>query len=162
MGDPWRTLAAGAAAGTLAAAVQAMAGKAYERGMLPRGEDSDVAPRLVHRISEEAGHDASRAEAWVAGTLFHFGYGGFWGAMYGLARERWRVPPTAGGAALGAWIYLITFPRWGGAVRTGTVAPAGVRSERMTGFAVLVTATFGLATAAAYEMLRGGEDGGEG
>lgn len=153
-----RALAAGALCGMAAAAVQAAVGKSYERLLLPPGEDSDLAPRLVHRASEEAGHDASRAEAWTAGTLFHFGYGAFWGAAYAAVRERWRVPPVAGGAALGGWIYAITFPRWGGAVQTGTVRPPGRRSSRMTGFGVAAALSFGLTTALAYEAVRPGED----
>ena len=151
-------LAAGALAGMAAAAVQAAVGKSYERLLLPPGEDSDLAPRLVHRAAEEAGHDASRAEAWTAGTLFHFGYGAFWGTAYAAVRERWTVPPPLGGALLGGLIYAITFPPWGGAVQTGTVAPPGRRSSRMTGFAAAATLSFGLTTAFTYEALRVDDD----
>lgn len=153
-----RALALGVTAGMTASAVQAAVGKSYDRLLLPPGEDSDLAPRLVHRIAEEAGEHASRAEAWSAGTLFHFGYGAFWGAAYAAARERWAVPPLVGGALLAGGIYAITFPPWGGAVQTGTVRPPGRRSSRMTGFAAAATLSFGLTTALAYEALRVDDD----
>ncbi|HEV2146434.1 MAG TPA: hypothetical protein VGR37_03370 [Longimicrobiaceae bacterium] len=157
-------IARGAAAGVAASVAQAALGKSYEKLLLPPGEDSDLAPRLVRRIAERAGERVSHAEKWALGTAFHLGYGAFWGAGYAAARERWPVPPLAGGALLGGFIYVITFPRWGGAVRTGVVRPPDRRSDRMTAFGALVTLAFGVMTALAYEGMRAPDarDGGAG
>lgn len=148
------TIVKGAAAGVAAAALQAALGKLEELLLLPPGEDADLAPILVDRLARRAGYGTSPAERWTAGTLFHFGYGAFWGAAYAVAREQRQLPPAAGGALLGTVIYLITFPRWGGAVRTSTVPHPSERSAGMAIFGVSVTASFGLATAAVYEGLR--------
>lgn len=73
-------LAAGALAGMAAAVMQAAVGRSCDRLLLlPPGEDSALAPRLVHRMAEEAGEDASRARAWSAGTVFQVGDGAFRG-----------------------------------------------------------------------------------
>ena len=54
---------------------------------------------------------------------------------------------------LGAVIYLITFPKWGAAVLTGTERPAGARTPRMTFVAASVAMAFGIATGLIYDVL---------
>ena len=147
-------MAAGAAAGVVGSIAQAAIGKAGEIAFLPEREDSNFAPRLVDRLAERVGYDPSPAAEWVMGTAFHVGYGAAWGALYALARERRRMDPWAGGAAMGALIYGITFPGWGGAVQTGTERPPRRRSWAMEVVAASVTLGFGIPTALAYERIR--------
>lgn len=144
----------GAGAGIAATLVQTAVGKTYDALLLPPGEDSHLAPRLVDRLGRAVGADPSEPEEWALGTAFHFGYGCFWGAGYAAVRERTSIGPWLGGALLGGLIYSITFPRWGGGVRTRTVRPPERRTDRMTAFGATVTAVFGMTTALTYEALR--------
>ncbi|HEX7120243.1 MAG TPA: hypothetical protein VF212_15720 [Longimicrobiales bacterium] len=145
----------GAGAGFLAAFPQAALGELEERLFLPPGEDADIAPRTVHRLSLLlTGHRLSSPAKWVLGTAYHFGYGAAWGIMYAHARERVRFGPVLGGLLLGAVIYGITYPRWGMGVLIGAERPPGERSRRMTAVAWSVAVGFGIATAAIYERLR--------
>jgi hypothetical protein len=149
-----RDLLHGALAGAAAAVPQAMVGKTEELALLPPWEDSNIAPRLVDRVGTRIlGEHPSEVENWVLGAAFHFGYGAGWGALYAAATHRRRVPPLVGGALLGTLIYGITFPRWGGAVRTGVERSPERRSPQMTVVAWSVTLSFGLATAGILEWL---------
>lgn len=153
-GSALRAVLAGAAAGVVGSVVQAAIGKCEEIAFLPEREDSNLAPRLVDRIAGRAGYDPPAAVEWALGTVFHLGYGATWGGLYALARERHPVDPWAGGAAMAGIIYGITFPRWGGAVQTGTERPPRRRSWGMEAVAASVTLGFGLSTALTYERLR--------
>lgn len=145
----------GAAAGVMATIVQAAIGKTEELLVLPEDyEDSNIAPRLVDRMAGHFGYDPSLATEWALGTAFHLGYGATWGTLYAISRERYPVEPLLGGTALATLIYLITFPRWGGAVRTGTERPPRRRTRAMELVAVSVTLGFGVSTAVIYEQLR--------
>jgi hypothetical protein len=147
-------LVAGAAAGVLAGTIQVVIGKTEEIAILPQHEDSNFAPRLVDRLASMIGQDASKTTEWVLGTAVHFGYAATWGALYALARERYPTNPWVGGAALGGLIYLITFPSWGGAVRTGTERRPESRSWAMEVVAASVAVGFGLSTSLIYESMR--------
>ena len=149
-----RTMLVGAAAGMVGSVVQAAIGKTEEIAFLPDGEDSNIAPRLMDRLGRRVGYDPSPAAEWALGTMFHVGYGAAWGALYALARERHPIDPWVGGAVMGAVIYGITFPRWGGAVKTRTERPPRRRSWAMEVVAASVTLGFGLPTALTYERLR--------
>lgn len=144
----------GMGSGLAAGVLQVMVGKAEEKLLLPSGEDADIAPRLVRRLADDLGRRVSGPTAWALGTAFHFGYAAVWGALYALARERFRFSPLVGGAMLGGLIYGITFPSWGGAVQTHTERPPRERSRRMTFVALSVATAFGLSTAIVYERLR--------
>ncbi len=144
-------------AGLGASVIQVMIGKAEEILILPPGEDSNIAPRLMARLAEDVGEDLSEREKWALGTAFHLGYAIFWGGAYAAARERRPVSPLLGGGLLGALIYGITFTRWGGAVQTGTERPPEARSEQMTIVAASVALSFGITTAYFYERLREGK-----
>lgn len=147
-------LVRGAAAGVIACVVQTTIGKTGETLFLPAWEDSNIAPRLMQRMAEQAGQDLPPASRWMLGTGFHLSYAMTWGMMYAAARERRPVHPLLGGVMLGGLIYGITFPRWGGAVQTHTERPPGQRSTQMTAVAVSVTLSFGMATALVYEKIR--------
>lgn len=149
-----RVVTRGAAAGVMAGVIQVTIGKAEDILLLPPWEDSNLAPRLVDRLGKMVGVSLPSSAEWALGTAFHFGYGAFWGASYAAVRERWPVHPAVGGTMMGGLIYGITFPRWGGAVQTGTERPPQVRTSRMTFVAASVTFGFGLATAYLYERIR--------
>lgn len=149
------TLARGAAAGVAAGIVQVALGKAEDVLLLPPRENADFAPRLVKRLAKGVGVHTSEMAEWALGTAFHFGYAAFWGAGYAPARERSGVHPLAGGTLLGALIYGMTFPRWGGAVQTGVERPPRRRTPQMKFLVASVTLGFGLATAFVYERIRG-------
>lgn len=153
MAADWQTaVTRGIAAGLVAGTVQVLVGKAEEWLMLPPWEDADIAPRFVHRlVLRYFGVDMNPPARWVLGTAYHYAYGAAWGALYGIARERFRFAPLAGGLALGGIIYGITFPRWGSAVQSGTERPPSQRTAGMEVVAVSVALTFGIATALAYE-----------
>lgn len=150
------TLAAsrGSAAGVLASVVQVAVGAAETALFLPPHEDANIAPRLVDRMARDLGRELSLEAEWVLGTLFHFGYGAAWGAIYGLVEERLEPHPLVGGGALGALIYAITFPRWGGAVQTQVERPPEARTRRMTFVAASVAMTYGIATAYAVAAMK--------
>jgi hypothetical protein len=156
--SPWTPLT-GALAGLVAAAAQVAVGKAEEVLLLPPGEDSDIAPRFVERLAEHAGKSLPDSWRWALGTLFHFGYGTSWGALYALlegwlAARRRAPPPLLGGAALGAVLYALAFSRLGMAVQTGTERPPARRPAAKTAVAWAVALTFGLVTATLTARLR--------
>jgi hypothetical protein len=147
----WTALT-GSLAGLVAATAQVAVGKAEEWLILPPGEDANVAPRFVQRLAERAGQPLPASWRWVGGTLFHYGYGAIWGALYALlegwlaARHR-APPPLLGGVALGAALYALAFSRLGVAVQTGTERPPQRRPASKTAEAWSVALTFGLVTA---------------
>jgi hypothetical protein len=147
----WTSLA-GSLAGLVAATAQVAVGKAEELLILPPGEDANIAPRFVQRLAERAGRSLPDSWRWALGTLFHYGYGAFWGALYALlegwlAARRRPPPPLLGGAALGAVLYALAFSRLGLAVQAGTERPPERRPAAKTAMAWSVALTFGLVTA---------------
>lgn len=140
----------GALAGLAGGVPQVLLTKIEEKLFLDGGEDADLGPRLIQRMAERMGKPLPEDVKWLAATAFHFAYAAAWGTLYAAASRRRPLHPLVGGLALGGLIYAITFPRWGGAVRTRTEPPPGARSARKE--VVLATATFafGLGTALAY------------
>lgn len=143
----------GAIAGVAASVPQAVVGKVEEILLLPPGEDSNIAPRLVDRMARRLGQNPSREEEWLMGTIFHLAYGAGWGAMYGLSARKLSPGPLLGGTTLGSVIYGLTFPRWGGAVLTDVERPPKQRTPQMTFVAWSVALTFGIATGLMYDRL---------
>lgn len=148
-----RTLAVlrrGIEAALAASVPQVLVAKAEEKLFLPAHETADIGPRfieeLAHRLEQELPEDSK----WLAASAFHFGYATFWGSLYALLYERRPVRPFLGGLALGGFIWLITFPPWGGAVLSGSERPPGQRSLRMEIVMGSAAFTFGLGTALLY------------
>ena len=145
----------GALAGLAASTVQVMVGKAEEI-LLPlrRDEDADIAPRMVGKVAENVGVGTTKATRWTLGTLFHFGYGMLWGMGYAAVvekiEEKQPVHPLVGGTLLGSIIYGITFPNWGGAVKTRTERPTHMRSRGMQVVTWSVAFTYGICTGLFY------------
>ncbi len=115
------------------------------------GEDADIGPRFVERVLRRFTRRRVREDTkWIGASAFHFGYAIFWGACYALAYHRWRPHPLVGGGVLAAIIYAITFPRWGGAVVTGSEPAPGRRSWRHALVLATAALTYGLGTALLY------------
>jgi hypothetical protein len=110
----------GALAGTLAATVQVAVGWLLDRWLLPRGHDNNIAPRLVNRTLRRTRHRTNAVREWVLGTLFHYGYGLGWGALFGILRRRSRLPNPVLGGLLGSAIYALAFSEVGVGTATGT------------------------------------------
>ena len=117
---------------------------------MPPGEDADIGPRFIERIARLQRLRLREDTKWLAASAFHFGYAVFWGGLYAFAHRRWRPHPLLGGTVLGALIYGITFPHWGGAVLTGTERPPDRRSWRKELVLATAAMTFGLGTALLY------------
>ncbi len=145
-----RPLKRGIEAGLLASVPQVLLPKLEERLLLRRNEDANLGPRFIERLARMAGRPLREDTKWLAASTFHFGYATAWGALYALAHRRWRPHPALGGAALGALIYAITFPHWGGAVLTGTERPPHLRSWRVELVLATAALTFGFGTALLY------------
>jgi hypothetical protein len=145
-----RPLKRGVEAGLMASVPQVLLAKAEERLLMPRGDDADLGPRFIDRLAEMAGVRLDEDMRWLAASAFHFSYAVFWGLAYGLAHRRWRPHPLVGGTALGALIYAITFPHWGGAVLTGTEHPPQHRSWQKELVLATAAMTFGFGTALLY------------
>jgi hypothetical protein len=145
-----RPLKRGVEAGLIASVPQVILAKVEEKLLMPRGDDADLGPRFVDRLADMAGLRLDEDTRWLAASAFHFGYAVFWGLAYGLAHRRWRPHPLVGGTALGALIYAITFPHWGGAVLTGTEHPPQRRSWQKELVLATAAMTFGLGTALLY------------
>ena len=142
----------GAAAGLGASVIQVVIGKGEEKLLpLPDHEDANIAPRLINRVAEQAEIKLSSRHHWVLGTLFHFGYGAFWGAGYALAVRDREVSPLVGGTLLGGLIYALAFPRWGAAVVTKTERPPEKRTAKMNIVAWSVALSYGVATGLLYQ-----------
>ena len=140
----------GIEAGVLASVPQVLIPKLEERTLLKGRESADLGPRFVQTLARHAGHPLREDTKWIAASAFHFGYATFWGALYGLAHERWHMRPWAGGLTMAALIHLITFPSWGGAVLTGTEAPPEDRPWRLELVFATAPLVFGLGTALLY------------
>lgn len=115
-----RSAVVGALTGVFASTFQVAVGWALDRWLLPSGHDSNIAPRLVNRVLRRTGRRPGLIRAWVLGTLFHFGYGIGWGALFGVLRRRLDFPPLALGGLLGSVIYLLAFSEVGAGTKTGT------------------------------------------
>lgn len=151
---PLPTLLRGSTAGMAGSLVQAAVGAGESALFLPEHEDANIAPRLMDRLARDLGEELPLSAEWVLGTIFHFGYGATWGMLYALLDEELDVHPAAGGSVMGAIIYAITFPRWGGAVQTQVERTPGRRTRRMTFVAASVALAFGLTTAYTAHALR--------
>lgn len=148
-----RTLASlrrGAEAGLLAGIPQVLIAKLEEKLFLPRDEDADLGPRLIEALAARAREPLPEDIKWLAAAAFHFGYSGFWGALYATLFERHPVRPWVGGLALAGVIHLLTFPSWGGAVLTGAEPEPRNRSWRKEAVLVSAPLAFGLGTALIY------------
>jgi hypothetical protein len=144
-------------AGVVASLIQVVVGKVEDKLFLPHRENADIAPRLVQRLAQRAGHSLPHVHKWVLGTIFHEAYSVFWGAAYGVAYAavggRRVVPWPVGGVALGTLLHQLAFSPWGAAVQTGTERPPHRRTWRMSVVTWSVALTYGLVTALVYERL---------
>lgn len=140
----------GIEAAVLASIPQVILPKLEEHVLLEEDESADLGPRFMEALAKRAQKPLPEDLKWLGASAFHFGYASFWGALYALLQERRPVSPWIGGLSLSGVIHLLTFPRWGAAVLTGTEDPPRDRPWRME--VVLATAAFcfGMGTALLY------------
>ena len=134
----------------LASIPQVIIPKLEERLILNKNESADVGPRFIDALARRMETPLPEDVKWIGAAGFHFGYAAFWGGIYGLAQERWKVRPWLGGLALAGFIHLITFPRWGGAVLAGSEKPPAERPWRMEIVLASAPLVFGMLTALFY------------
>lgn len=144
------SLRRGVEAAVVAGVPQVLLSKLEERLFLRRHGEADLGPHLIEALASKLKRPLPEDTKWLAAAVFHFGYSAFWGAAYALAYERKPINPWLGGLALAGLIHVITFPRWGVAVLTGT--EPSPKDRPWAKEAVLVTAplSFGLGTALLY------------
>jgi len=140
----------GVESAVIASVPQVLIPKIEERLFLSPKESADLGPRFIEALAQRAEKPLPEDVKWIAASGFHFGYAALWGGLYGLIQEKWQVRPWIGGVALGAFIHLITFPRWGGAVLTGTEKKPEQRSWRKEVVLASAPLVFGLGTALLY------------
>lgn len=122
-----------------------------EEWLLLRGtESADLGPHFVEALARKAQQPLPEDVKWLAASAFHFGYASFWGATYALVQDRVGMRPWIGGLSLAAFLHLITFPSWGGAVLTGSEDHPRNRPWRMELVFVTAPLAFGLGTALLY------------
>jgi hypothetical protein len=134
----------------LASIPQVIVPKIEEKLFLPEGEDADLGPRLVEALAARLGKRLPEDVKWLGAASFHFGYAAIWGVMYALVQQRVRMNPWLGGAALSGFIYAITFPDWGGAVRCGSEPAPRFRSWPKEIVLASAPICFGFGTALLY------------
>lgn len=113
-------------------------------------ESADVGPRLIQALASRANRSLPEDVKWLAASAFHFGYAAGWGGLYALLYDRRPLHPLVAGAALGSLIHLITFPRWGLAVLTGTEDHPDYRTWRVEAMLATAPLAFGLTTGLVY------------
>jgi len=113
-------LLTGAALGALAGAVAGAAMEPLTTSLTKRAPDS--ANRREKAVTDRIGGPptvkaAEKAAAAVgttipprrrtlSGEVVHYGFGTFWGAVFGALASRWRPLPPGAGAALGVLLWL--------------------------------------------------------
>lgn len=146
----WRVLRRGIESAVVASVPQVLLAKAEEKLLLSEDESADIGPHFIEELAARASQELPEDIKWLGASAFHFGYAATWGSLYALLQERLRTSPLLGGLALGGFIYAVTFPHWGGAVRIGSERPPGERSWRMDLVMASAAFSFGLGTALLY------------
>ncbi len=144
----------GAETGFCAATIQACVGEAIDGRLLPRGRLADRAVGLVEAALDEPREQKPTPPVFLSAAAFHFGYGAGWGALYAVARERWRVPAVAAAGLQAAAIYTAAFSRVGLGVRLGSEPQPSRRRPGELAYQLVVAGTFALANAVLYEIVR--------
>ena len=84
-------------------------------------------------------------QQFVAGTLWHLAYGGFWGLLYALWRGSLPVPPLALGPAHGLLVWAVG-PGWL-VPKMGLMLPPMRQRPRTTALVAGIHAAYGLIVA---------------
>ncbi|MBA3658623.1 MAG: hypothetical protein H0W67_03415 [Gemmatimonadales bacterium] len=151
LGEAVRT---GALAGLGGAAAVTTANLIEQQLFLPRNEPFEIEPIEVAKTeARNAGHPLSTGGQWAAGTAAHLAYSALWGAIYGVAQRRLRLPHLLHGVVFGEIIWALNYPRWGILPQRGILPPAGERSRTRALIPLGTHAVFGLATAALFQLL---------
>ncbi len=121
-----------------------------EEHLLLDNDDADLGPRLIAALATKVERPLPEDMKWLGAASFHFGYAMFWGMVYAVIQDRAQINRWIGGIGLSAFIYLITFPRWGGAVLAGSEKPPRKRSWKRESVLATAPLAFGLGTALLY------------
>jgi hypothetical protein len=144
----------GVGVGIAAGVPQVLVTQAEARLMGLHGDEADIGPRFVHRVSRQL--DAPRpgkVQGWLLAGGFHFGYAAGWGGLYALL-QHWRpARPHVGGPLLAALIYTVAFSPWGAATQTGTERPPESRAARESVLHWTAALSFSLTLAYLFERL---------
>jgi hypothetical protein len=133
--------------------VQVLVGALLDRLVLPPRQHNNIAPRLVKRLFQKQGKRPHAVRDWSLGTVFHFGYGIGWGAVFGLV-QRWSgLPAPLLGLGMGGLLYLLAFSRIGVGTKTDTEQQPERRSWRKQLSLVAVAWGYALATTGIYSLL---------
>ena len=143
----------GVVAGLLAGTVQPVVGWVLDQTLLPPGQDSNIAPRLVNRTARKAGHRTSAVVDWLGGVLFHYGYGAGLGAFFGVLKRWSGLPTPALSVFLGWLIYLAAFSGIGAGTSTGTEQRPDRRPWQKQVSLVAVAFAFALSLGPAFDRL---------
>jgi hypothetical protein len=84
-------------------------------------------------------------QQYLAGTLWHLAYGGFWGLLYALWRGSLPLPPLALGPAHGLLVWAVG-PGWL-VPKMGLMLPPGRQRPRTTALVAGIHAAYGLIVA---------------
>ena len=132
----------GALAGMSGAVIQVAVGLLIDKLLLPPQHDNNIAPRVMTRLFQKRGDRPNRLRDWTLGTLFHIGYGLFWGVSFSLARRWTRIPSRFLGLVMAALIYLLAFSKFGAGTKTGTEEHPRRRPDNKQLSLVAVVLTF--------------------
>jgi hypothetical protein len=166
------TLVRGAAAGIAGTVVMSVARTGIERASLHWWEQRESEwEHLVRVQARRIGRRPSRSTIRGVGFAVHILYGAAWGALYAAVAGARRVTPRtetgaprssaperpllAEGLGLGAVCYLANYPRWGVMPVLGVLPPDTERPLRLARIPIATHAVFGVATVAAFRVLRG-------
>ena len=144
----------GALAGMIGGMAMAAVTKMEQKALLAQGEEHTLPPeKLVDTLAGREGVSLSGSESMALGMGVHLGYSALWGAIHGVGQEELHLPPALHGLLLGGLVYGITMGPGGIFPRLGIAPPPTQQSLEKTEVALGAHAAFGLATAAAFQVL---------
>ncbi len=132
-------------AGTGIGAAQALAGGRVQAPFLDRSTEL-----FVQKVATGLfGASLSGVTLVAAGAAMHVAYGGFWGAIYGLAQSSLRLPPAPHGLLFGLAVWLVGPVTLVPAM--GIMPPPRVQGARRTILVAGFHVAYGLALGLAFD-----------
>ena len=130
------------------------AGQALSEGPGMPPDMNRVTATFVQKVATGIfGTSLSAPRQYLAGTAWHLAYGGFWGAIYALARSSVRTSGLLLGVGHGLAVWAVGFA-WL-VPKMGLVLPPGRQRPRTTAMVIGVHAAYGTVVALLYDLLSG-------